>query len=153
MLATILTLIVLAFPSTSPADGLQPSHPPNPTVGLNEALRMQMTVQLQAAAQWQNALKVPALTGRQPRAAGTTPAPHPTRSSSVNWDAIAQCESGGNWTINTGNGYSGGLQFTDQTWHAAGGSTPHAYQASRTEQIAVASTLSLTNWPVCGARG
>jgi cell wall-associated NlpC family hydrolase len=74
---------------------------------------------------------------------------------SVNWDAIAACESSENWSINTGNGFSGGLQFTDPTWKAFGGSTAHAYQAPREEQIAVAErTLagqSLEAWPVCGA--
>jgi hypothetical protein len=70
----------------------------------------------------------------------------------VNWDAIAQCESGGNWSINTGNGYYGGLQFTMSTWRANGGSgSPHL--ASRDEQIRVASKMSLSNWPVCGRRG
>lgn len=72
----------------------------------------------------------------------------------VNWDAIAQCESGGNWHINTGNGYYGGLQFTTQTWLGAGGGkyAPRADLASRSEQIAIASKLSLSNWPVCGSR-
>ena len=52
---------------------------------------------------------------------------------SVNWDAIAACESGGNWAINTGNGYYGGLQFSPGTWSSNGGSgMPH--QASRSEQ-------------------
>jgi hypothetical protein len=74
----------------------------------------------------------------------------------VNWDAIAQCESGGNWAINTGNGYYGGLQFTLGTWHANGGSgMPN--QASRAEQIRVAEnvlrTQGLGAWPVCGRRG
>ena len=55
-------------------------------------------------------------------------------SSGVDWDAIAQCESGGNWGINTGNGYSGGLQFTAGTWRANGGSGS-ANGASREEQI------------------
>jgi cell wall-associated NlpC family hydrolase len=74
---------------------------------------------------------------------------------SVNWDAIAACESSENWSINTGNGFSGGLQFTDSTWKAFGGSTAHAYQAPREAQIAVAErTLagqSIEAWPVCGA--
>ncbi|WP_175401518.1 transglycosylase family protein, partial [Mycobacterium malmoense] len=62
------------------------------------------------------------------------PPPPPVRAYSVNWDAIAQCESGGNWSINTGNGFSGGLQFTPSTWHANGGSgSPQ--NASREEQI------------------
>jgi LysM repeat protein len=71
------------------------------------------------------------------------------------WDRIAACESGGNWAINTGNGYYGGLQFTQQTWASAGGLAyaPRADLASREQQIAIASKLSLSNWPVCGARG
>jgi hypothetical protein len=75
---------------------------------------------------------------------------------SPNWDAIAQCESGGNWAINTGNGYYGGLQFNPATWASNGGSgMPH--QASRAEQIRVAENVLRTQgigaWPVCGARG
>ncbi len=75
---------------------------------------------------------------------------------SVNWDAVAACESGGNWSINTGNGYSGGLQFTQGTWRANGGSgSPH--NASREEQIRVAENVlrsqGIGAWPVCGRRG
>lgn len=75
---------------------------------------------------------------------------------SVNWDAIARCESGGNWAINTGNGYYGGLQFNMGTWHANGGSgSPHT--ASREEQIRVAENVlahqGIGAWPVCGRRG
>ncbi len=75
---------------------------------------------------------------------------------SVNWDAIAQCESGGNWQISTGNGYYGGLQFTQGTWRANGGSgSPQ--NASREEQIRVAENVLKTQgihaWPVCGGRG
>lgn len=76
------------------------------------------------------------------------------------WDQIAQCESGGNWSTNTGNGYSGGLQFTPSTWHAFGGSGSPA-NASRAEQIAVANRVLAAQgwsaWPVCsrnaGVRG
>lgn len=74
---------------------------------------------------------------------------------SVNWDAIAQCESGGNWSINTGNGYYGGLQFSASTWRANGG-TGSASTASRAEQIRVAENVLKTQgigaWPVCGKR-
>ena len=75
---------------------------------------------------------------------------------SVNWDAIAACESGGNWSINTGNGYYGGLQFTMGTWRANGGTgSPH--NASRSEQIRVAENVLRTQgigaWPSCGGRG
>ncbi|MEI7718176.1 MAG: transglycosylase family protein, partial [Mycobacterium sp.] len=89
--------------------------------------------------------------------AADTPAAAPARTYySVNWDAIAQCESGGNWGINTGNGYMGGLQFTSGTWHANGGSGSPA-GASREEQIRVAENVlrsqGIGAWPVCGRRG
>jgi hypothetical protein len=75
---------------------------------------------------------------------------------SVNWDAIAACESGGNWSIATGNGYYGGLQFSQGTWSANGGSGSPA-RASRAEQIRVAERVLATQgigaWPVCGKRG
>jgi resuscitation-promoting factor RpfE len=83
-------------------------------------------------------------------------APPVHKAYSVNWDAIAQCESGGNWAISTGNGYSGGLQFTMGTWHANGGSGSPA-SASREEQIRVAENVlhsqGIHAWPVCGRRG
>ncbi|MFF0816457.1 transglycosylase family protein [Rhodococcus sp. NPDC003318] len=70
-----------------------------------------------------------------------------------NWDGVAQCESGGNWAINTGNGYYGGLQFSQGTWAANGGSgSPHT--ASKAEQIRVAENVLATQgvgaWPHCG---
>jgi hypothetical protein len=69
----------------------------------------------------------------------------------INWYAIARCESGGNWHINSGNGYYGGLQFSYGTWLGAGGGryAPRADLATAAEQIAIASTLSLGNWPYC----
>ncbi len=70
-----------------------------------------------------------------------------------NWDGVAQCESGGNWAINTGNGYYGGLQFSHSTWQAYGG-TGYAHQASKDEQIRVAENVlagqGVGAWPVCG---
>lgn len=87
---------------------------------------------------------------------GTASIAIPANASSVNWDAIAQCESSGNWHINTGNGYYGGLQFTLSTWHANGGSGNPA-DASREEQIRVAENVLASQgigaWPVCGKRG
>ncbi|MFG2313029.1 transglycosylase family protein [Streptomyces sp. NPDC048566] len=74
------------------------------------------------------------------------------------WDRIAQCESGGNWHINTGNGYYGGLQFSAGTWRAYGGTAyaPTADQASRSAQIAVAAKVQRAQgwgaWPTCSAR-
>jgi resuscitation-promoting factor RpfB len=84
---------------------------------------------------------------------GATPPPN---TSGLNWDAVAQCESGGNWHINTGNGYYGGLQFDSGTWLANGGGAyaPRADLASREQQIAVANRLYAARgsspWPVCG---
>ncbi len=71
------------------------------------------------------------------------------------WDALARCESGGNWAINTGNGYYGGLQFNLGTWRAYGG-TGYPHQASRETQIAVATRLrdatgGYGSWPGCAA--
>jgi resuscitation-promoting factor RpfB len=78
--------------------------------------------------------------------------------SGLNWDALAQCEAGGNWAINTGNGYYGGLQFNQGTWLSNGGGQyaqfPH--QATREQQIAIASRLyearGARPWPHCGPR-
>ena len=73
----------------------------------------------------------------------------------INWDAIAECESGGNWAINTGNGYYGGLQFSPATWKSNGG-TGMPHQASREEQIRVAENVLRTQgigaWPTCGKK-
>ena len=85
-----------------------------------------------------------------------TPAP-PVTSNGLNWDGVAACESGGNWHINTGNGYYGGLQFSQSTWESEGGGAyaPRADLASREQQIAVATRLydaaGSSPWPVCGA--
>ncbi|AZQ33764.1 LysM peptidoglycan-binding domain-containing protein [Streptomyces cyaneochromogenes] len=74
------------------------------------------------------------------------------------WDRIAQCESGGNWHINTGNGYYGGLQFAASTWRAYGGTAyaPTADRATRAQQIAVATKVQRAQgwgaWPTCSAR-
>lgn len=71
------------------------------------------------------------------------------------WDSLAQCESGGNWGISTGNGYSGGLQFSPGTWAAYGG-TGSAASASREQQIAVAEKVQAGQgwgaWPSCAAQ-
>ncbi|MFJ4781065.1 transglycosylase family protein [Streptomyces sp. NPDC088762] len=72
------------------------------------------------------------------------------------WDRVAQCESGGNWAINTGNGYYGGLQFSSSTWAAYGGKAyaPQANQASKSQQIAIAEKVLKGQgkgaWPSCG---
>ncbi|AWE50724.1 MULTISPECIES: transglycosylase family protein [Streptomyces] len=72
------------------------------------------------------------------------------------WDAVAQCESGGNWSINTGNGYYGGLQFSASTWAAYGGTqyASTADKATKAQQIAIAEKVLAGQgkgaWPHCG---
>jgi hypothetical protein len=93
-----------------------------------------------------------------------TPAPTPrhrprvTISGDAVWDQLARCESGGNWAINTGNGYYGGLQFSLSTWQAYGGGAyaPRPDLATREEQIAVAERLRAARgyspWPACSRK-
>ncbi|WP_215450736.1 transglycosylase family protein [Streptomyces sp. ATCC 21386] len=74
------------------------------------------------------------------------------------WDRIAKCESGGNWHINTGNGYYGGLQFAASTWRAYGGTAyaATADKASKSQQIAIATKVQRAQgwgaWPTCSGR-
>jgi hypothetical protein len=87
--------------------------------------------------------------------APTLVAPAASADTGSAWDRLAQCESGGRWNINTGNGFSGGLQFTPSTWRAFGGSGP-AHQASREQQIAVAERVLAKQgwgaWPACSRK-
>ncbi|PMC76256.1 MULTISPECIES: resuscitation-promoting factor [unclassified Brachybacterium] len=89
---------------------------------------------------------------------GNTGAAAPAEPSGSVWDRLAQCESGGNWSINTGNGYYGGLQFNRGTWLAYGGGqyAPTANLATREQQIAIAKKTQAAQgwgaWPACTAR-
>jgi hypothetical protein len=84
------------------------------------------------------------------------PAP-PAPRWSVDWDAIAMCESGGDWHINTGNGYYGGLQFSLPTWRAVGGSGyPHQHSADeqkRRAEALIRRAPGHTQWPSCWRHG
>ncbi|CCK54811.1 resuscitation-promoting factor RpfA [Mycobacterium canetti] len=97
-----------------------------------------------------------AFTGAVLGGGGIAMAAQATAATDGEWDQVARCESGGNWSINTGNGYLGGLQFTQSTWAAHGGSefAPSAQLASREQQIAVGERVLATQgrgaWPVCG---
>ncbi|WP_446666335.1 transglycosylase family protein [Flexivirga sp. B27] len=91
--------------------------------------------------------------------AGLAGAAHAKASAPYNvWDRVATCESGNNWSINTGNGFYGGLQFTHSTWQAFGGGkyASDAHYATRDQQIYVAqATLRVQGpgaWPVCSKR-
>jgi len=114
-----------------------PEHP-SWTHALGRRSRRAGVVVLGAAAVGLGALAAPA-----------SAAPH-------DWSGVAQCESGGNWSINTGNGYYGGLQFSPSTWSAYGGGAyaPRADLASPAEQIAVAERVLVGQgvgaWPTCG---
>ena len=80
----------------------------------------------------------------------------PASAAEHDWSGVAQCESSGNWSINTGNGFYGGLQFTPSTWLAFGGAdfAPRADLATREQQIAVAERVLAGQgkgaWPTCG---
>ncbi|WP_030247591.1 transglycosylase family protein [Streptomyces sp. NRRL S-350] len=90
--------------------------------------------------------------------AGLVTATSASAASVSTWDAVAQCESGGNWAISTGNGFYGGLQFTSSTWAAYGGTAyaAQANQATKAQQIAVAEKVLASQgpgaWPVCSVK-
>ncbi|MCI3272569.1 LysM peptidoglycan-binding domain-containing protein [Streptomyces cylindrosporus] len=102
------------------------------------------------------AIAVVGVTGAAAVAAPLMAAGSASAATASEWDAVAQCESGGNWSINTGNGYYGGLQFSASTWAAYGGTAyaAQANQASKAQQIAVAEKVLASQgkgaWPVCG---
>ncbi len=87
--------------------------------------------------------KVTVGTKEKPKPAANTGADAPAMMNQGMWDKIAQCESGGNWSINSGNGYYGGLQFDVGTWLSSGGGAyaPNAAAASKAQQIAVANRV------------
>jgi LysM repeat protein len=113
-----------------PAKGEQVKHRPLPAPAVFRALSQERS-------------SAPAGSGRSVAVGGSV------------WDRLAQCEAGGNWSINTGNGYSGGLQFSAGTWQANGGSGS-AHNASRAEQIRVAQRVQASQgwgaWPSCSSR-
>jgi hypothetical protein len=127
---------------------------PGPGPGLNEAVQVRLAEQWYATVAWDDALASAQKAARKRPSASVSPAR--TRGSQpTSWDGVAVCESGGDWAINTGNGYYGGLQENMAFWHAHGGDQYAARPdlASRDEQIAVADRAgSRTPWPVCGSR-
>lgn len=94
-------------------------------------------------------------TRTQPAVQRPQPAPVVSSTDGSVWDQLARCESGGNWSINTGNGFYGGLQFTLSSWHGVGGSG-YPNEASREEQIARAEILLSKQgwgaWPACTSK-
>ncbi|WP_305852279.1 transglycosylase family protein [Blastococcus sp. PRF04-17] len=118
---------------------------------LDEARSALVALQEQRAAAQQATRQAPPRTPSAP-----APSPPPPVRTGHDWDAVAMCESGGNWSINTGNGYYGGLQFSQSTWDAFGGQTyaPRADLATKSEQITVAERVLVGQgpgaWPTCG---
>src|SRR5206468_3195648 len=98
-----------------------------------------------------------AVTGAIIGTAGVALAGNASAAPDSDWDRLAQCEAGGNWGINTGNGFQGGLQFSPGTWTAHGGGeyASTANQASREQQIAVAEKVLASQgwgaWPSCSS--
>jgi Transglycosylase-like domain len=104
----------------------------------------------------------PPPTTEEPPPTEPPPAPEPDNggglgdpNSYATWDALAECESGGDWHINTGNGYYGGLQFSLDTWHGVGG-TGYPHEHSRETQIAMGQRLYASSgwgaWPACTSK-
>jgi len=99
------------------------------------------------------------VTQASPSAAASVSTAAPASSGGANWSAVAACESGGNWSASTGNGFYGGLHFTEQTWLGYGGGqyASSANQATQAQQIAVAERVlagqGIGAWPTCGAGG
>jgi LysM repeat protein len=102
------------------------------------------------------AIAVVGITGAAAVAAPLMAAGSASAATASEWDAVAQCEAGGNWSINTGNGYYGGLQFSASTWAAYGGTAyaSTADQATKAQQIEIAEKVLAGQgkgaWPNCG---
>jgi hypothetical protein len=145
MSVALLSMAVPLVASASPADALPNLSP----ISVNRVVR-QTPIRSVPSVQ----RRVPALRpaqGSQPSQAQQTRA---RRARLVaRWQGVADCESGGNWSINTGNGYYGGLQFSQQTWEAYGGrGMPHQqpawYQSGIAERVRAGQGLGA--WPHCG---
>jgi hypothetical protein len=106
----------------------------------------------------ERAAVVRALTPPEPARGAAPRQSSATTSGGSVWDSLAQCEAGGNWATNTGNGYSGGLQFAASTWRSHGGGefASSASQASREQQIVVAERVLASSgwgaWPACSRK-
>lgn len=138
-------------------------HPtPGPGPGLEDAVRMRSTVTWNAVATWNATVQWDLELQKRPAqrpvsvsvAKGGTN--HPTtQAGPTSWDGVAACESGNDWSINTGSGYYGGLQENMAFWTAHGGLAYAARPdlATKDQQITVAERAgSRAPWPVCGSR-
>lgn len=131
---------------------------PSPGPALHDALRTAMTDRFYAVIAWNAAVEAREAADREAAALARTrrrPAIPATVGAGSGWNAVAACESSGDWTANTGNGYFGGLQMTPAFWRQYGGLAyaPRPDLATPAEQIAVAERAgSRAPWPTCGNR-
>ncbi len=147
-------------PTSSRPDGPPTSGPTRPTTiatscSFVAAANRNQVRELERIAAERAEVERRAEEARRAEAARQAEAAAPPVASGGPWDALAGCESGGNWSINTGNGYYGGLQFSLGTWQAHGGQgMPH--ENSRAAQIAVASRVQASQgwgaWPSCASK-
>jgi len=155
---TIITAVIIGFTGlmfTACTTGTEPQPEP---VAIEYATADQHGAAAQALAELNTYLQTITTTTTT-----TVPKPPTTQQPDANmWDALAQCETGGNWSANTGNGYGGGLQFAHtarwSTWRAYGGETyaPHPWEASREQQIDVGQRVlesaGFKAWPGCARK-
>jgi len=153
---TIITAVIIGFTGlmfTACTTGTEPQPEP---VAIEYATADQHSAAAQALAELNTYLQTITTTT-------TVPKPPTTQQPDANmWDALAECETGGNWSANTGNGYGGGLQFAHtarwSTWRAYGGETyaPHPWEASREQQIDVGQRVlesaGFKAWPGCARK-
>ncbi|CAB4932297.1 MAG: DUF348 domain-containing protein [Actinobacteria bacterium] len=130
-------------------DGVETSRVPGPVTVTRAPVDEQVSV---------GTAEAPAPAASAPAGGSNTGASAPASTSGLDWDALAQCEAGGNWSINTGNGYYGGLQYNISTWNAYGGAefASRPDLATREQQIAVGertyAARGASPWPSCGRR-
>lgn len=165
------TALIVAVTLVAPFAASAPSKPPSPAMHSEQA-SAPITASLDGqslSALTTTTTVPPTTTTEAPTTTTTAPAPEPEPvaeaasaptgggdpNDPATWDRLAQCEANGDWTTNTGNGYSGGLQFHPATWSNYGGETyaPYAYQASRSQQIEIAQRVWQEQgwgaWPAC----
>lgn len=147
-------LCLVAFWPASP----RPTYPIVQPSGTPPVSWTQLQTAMDAQSRWYAAAAAPPVTVSLPKAKPVTRPPRQTQATGSVWDALADCESSGDWAANTGNGFEGGVQFTHSTWLAYGGGefADHAYNASREEQIVVAERVLAGQgwgaWPTCSRK-
>lgn len=149
-----------ATPTTRTKTETRTETPPARTVTETQVARSSQRgpVNAQTPSQAPSSTALPSANATSQKPVEEKPVSAAPQANGGKWDAIAQCESGGDWNINTGNGYSGGVQFSGSTWAAFGGTkyAPTAGQASKSQQIEIAEKVLASQgpgaWPVCSQK-